>query len=70
MSRLRGDLRFGHGVARNSSGSGITSQCTGSATPYPVVNRIYFIWAGQAHHTNKAGVLVLAYFPSYFSAQW
>ena len=30
----------------------------------------YFIWAGRAYHTNKVGVLVPAYFPSYFSAQW
>ena len=69
VSRLRGDLQFGCGVARNSGKSRITSQRTGSAKPYLVVNRIYFIWAGQAHHTNKVGVLVPAYFPSYFSAQ-
>ena len=69
MSLLRAALRFGRGVVRNSGGSGITSQRMGSARPYPVVNRIYFIWAGWAHHTNKVGILVPAYFPSYFSAQ-
>ena len=29
----------------------------------------YFTWVGQAHHTNKVGLLVPAYFTSYFSAQ-
>ena len=33
LSWLRAALRFGHGVVRNSGGSGITSQCTGSANP-------------------------------------
>ena len=69
MSRLRAALWFGRGVVCNSGGSGITSQCTGSARPYPDVNRIYFIWVGRAHHTNKVGVLVPAYFLSYFLAQ-
>ena len=69
MSRLWAALRFGRWVVRNSGGSGITSRRMGSARPYPDVNRIYFIWAGRAHHTIKVGVLVPAYFLSYFSAQ-
>ena len=69
LSWLQAALWFGCGVVRNSSRSGITSQHTGSARPYPDVNRIYFIWVGRAHHTNKVGVLVPAYFLGYFSAQ-
>ena len=55
VSRLRAALRFSRGVACYSGGSGITSQRMGSTRPYPVVNRNYFIWAGQAHHANKVG---------------
>ena len=49
--------------------SGIPSLRTGSARPYLVVNRILIYSAGLAYHTNKVGVLVLAYFLHYFPAQ-
>ena len=50
--------------------SGIPSMRAKSVRPLLVVNRILFVQAGWAYHTNKVEVLVPAYSLHYGPVQW
>ena len=71
MSRLRGNAKwYGQGfLPVIPAESRILSMRTRSVRPLLVVNRILFIRAGWAYHTNKVEVLVPAYSLHYGPAQ-